>query len=102
MGRDTNGGVLAQGWRDVKMLNGVPMELIAYEEDLLRLQMRLDDLTPGDATEGTRQALRGVRREAVRRIQERLDHIDECRQWWKSHGKASASEGPIQAQAQAA
>lgn len=102
VGPNPNGGVLEKGWRDVKMLNGVPVELIAYEESLLRLQMKLDNLTPGNVTEETRQAVRVVRREAVRRIQERLDRIDECQQWWKSSAPGSTMQAQAEAQAQAA
>merc|ERR1712164_113929 len=74
---------LRQTWRQCKMLNGVPVDIVGYEESLLRLQMKLDNITAGDdAGEEERQAIRAVRREAVRKIQGQLDQIDAVRGWW--------------------
>lgn len=74
---------LRQTWRQCKMLNGVPVDIVGYEESLLRLQMKLDNITAGDdAGEEERQAIRAVRREAVRKIQGQLDDIDAVRGWW--------------------
>merc|ERR1712159_894079 len=40
---------LRQAWRQCKMLNGVPVDIVGYEESLLRLQMKLDQI---DAVRG--------------------------------------------------
>jgi len=66
-----------------KMLHGVPMDIVVYEEGLLRLQMKLDNITANDdASSEARLAIRNMRRGAVRAIQEELDHIDAVRGWW--------------------
>lgn len=76
--------VLTQEWRECKMLHGIPVDLITYEEHLLRLQMKLDNIQAGGVSEDARQIVRSLRREAVCQIQQRLDRIDACKQWWKS------------------
>jgi len=79
-------GVLREEWRDTKMLHGVPVDLIAYEEGLLRLQMDLDKVDAGNVSVAARQEVRQMRRDAVRSVQQRLDAIDACRQWWRTTG----------------
>jgi len=76
--------VLKQQWRKCKMLRGVPVDLLTYEEALLRLQMGLDAIVVRvDAvSEAVRVEVRGLRRKAVKDIQERLDRIDVTRHWW--------------------
>merc|ERR1712216_637154 len=85
--------VLAQQWRECKMLGEVPVDLIAYEEALLRLQMKLDNIQAGNVSQVARDTVRTMRRDAVRRIQQHLDRIDECKQWWHQHGKLEAAGG---------
>lgn len=75
-------GVLRQEHREERMLHGVPVQLIAYEEALLKLQMQLDDIHVGGNSHKTIVTVRQLLRDAVRRIQARLDRIDTCRQWW--------------------
>merc|ERR1712159_816771 len=70
-------------WRETKMLNGVPVDLIGYEEGLLRLQMRLDSITADDdSSEEVKAEVRSLRKNAVRVIQQNLDKIDDIRSWW--------------------
>merc|ERR1711977_225750 len=76
--------VLREQWRDCKMLQGVPVDVIAYEETLLRLQMKLDNIQGSSPTEECRLMVRSMRREGVKKIQERLDRVDACKQWWHS------------------
>jgi len=76
--------VLEEHWRDCKMLQGVPVDVIAYEETLLRLQMKLDNIQGSSPTEECRLMVRSMRREGVKKIQERLDRVDLCKQWWHS------------------
>jgi len=85
--------VLEQTWRDCKMLVDMPVDLLAYEETLLRIQMQLDNIQAGNVSNEARQMVRKIRREAVQLIQKRLDQIDTCKQWWKSHGSVSAAHG---------
>jgi len=83
--------------RECKMHpSGVPLDIVAYEEALLRLQMKLDTISAGDnASEGLRTEVRSLRREAVRSLQERLDQIDVVRKWWLQQplGHPMAVEG---------
>lgn len=76
--------VLEEQWREFKMLQGVPVDVIAYEETLLRLQMKLDNIQGSSPTEECRLMVRSMRREGVKKIQERLDRVDACKQWWHS------------------
>jgi len=77
------GAVLEQQPRECKMLRGVPVDLIGYEESLLRLQMGLDAIQVTDSvSEEGRAEVRHLRRQAVLAIQARLDKIDATRNWW--------------------
>merc|ERR1712164_165984 len=77
------GAVLEQQPRECKMLRGVPVDLIGYEESLLRLQMGLDAIQVTDSvSEEGRAEVRHLRRKAVLAIQARLDKIDATRNWW--------------------
>merc|ERR1711939_490533 len=90
--------VLMQQFRECKMLGDVPVDLIAYEEALLRLQMKLDNIQAGvGVSQDARQAVRGLRREVVRQLQQRLDRIDACKQWWQSKA-AAASKAAMEAE----
>lgn len=80
--------VLREQWRDCKMLQGVPVDVIAYEETLLRLQMKLDNIQ-GSGSDQMRALVRSMRREGVKQIQERLDRVDACKQWW--HNQVSVA-----------
>merc|ERR1712159_703510 len=83
--------VLRQEWHKCKMhVSGVPLDLVGYEEALLKLQMTLDMLgcqtaTWTEASDEARQEMRGLRRAQVRAIQARLDAIDGTRGWWLNH-----------------
>jgi len=77
---------LNKEWRDTKMLKGVPVDLIAFEEALLKLQMELDNVSAGNVSETARASVRKMRRDAVKSIQQQLDNIDVCRQWWQTSG----------------
>lgn len=76
--------VLIRQWHKCKLhVSRVPLELVAYEEALLKLQMSLDMIAVGDeASEEAMQEVRGMRRAKVRAIQDRLDDIDQTRMWW--------------------
>jgi len=85
--------VVAKEWRECKMLGDIPVDLIAYEEALLRHQMQLDNIQAGNVSQATRATVRAMRREAIRRIQQNLDRIDECKQWWHQHSQLEAASG---------
>merc|ERR1712093_273091 len=90
--------VLTQQFRECKMLGTCPVDLIAYEEAPLRLQMKLDNIQAGvGVSQDARQAVRGLRREVVRQLQQRLDRIDACKQWWQSKA-AAASKAAMEAE----
>lgn len=87
--------VLAKDNRNCKLLHGVPVDLIAYEEELLRLQMRLDGVSTGGDP-----MIREWRKGAVKQIQMTLDRIDDSRAYWKQRDAckvAAASSDAVQA-----
>lgn len=91
-------GTCAAVW-ECKMLHNVPVDLIAYEEALLRLQMKLDNIQAGvGVSQEARQTVRGLRREAVLSIQQRLDRIDTCKQWWHNHAAAPSEAASMEAE----
>merc|ERR1712188_44066 len=63
-----------------KKISGVPVQLIEYEEMLLREQLKLDGMqSSGPAAD----ALRHLRRKTNRELQVQLNQIDACREQWK-------------------
>merc|ERR1711865_214237 len=59
-----------------KMLNGVPVCLLQYEEQLLRIQLKLDAMQSAPPVAHT---MRHWRKRANQTLQARLDLIDACR-----------------------
>jgi len=83
--------ILDEEWRECKMLNGVPVDLIGYEEGLLTLQMKLDGISAAEASSpAAKEQLRSMRKSAVKDVQLTLDKIDRCKQWWMLQTSASA------------
>jgi len=63
-----------------KKISGVPVQLLEYEEMLLREQLKLDGMqSSGPAAD----VLRHLRRQTNRELQGQLNQIDACREQWK-------------------
>jgi len=92
--------ILDKRWRECKMLNDVPLDLIGYEEALLRLQLKLDEICAAEASsDAAKEQLRAMRKSAVKDIQLTLEDIDRCKQWWmlqmKEYAKAKAESESV-------
>lgn len=91
--------ILRQEHRELKMVNGVPYGMIAYEEALLRLQMKLDDISAGAGVSNEARAMvRQLRKAAVVNIQSRLERIDAARAWWQASPKDVAADMTVPTQ----
>jgi len=85
--------------RAVKMVNGVPYGVLAYEEALLRLQMKLDDISPGHGISAEAVGIvRQLRKDVVVAIQGRLERIDIARAWWQDRTNEGAKDVAVAAQ----